>query len=428
MQRNTGIFLVENVITFKQQMLNWANQFGICCFMDSHNYSDIYSAYDCLLAADAAQIFTPQKNSLAQLKTLTQNNKDWLFGNIGYDLKNEVENLTSSHLDRIGFSQLFFFQPETVLTLKGNELTIASLHGDAAIIYQQILQQNISGTAGAQTAVQLQSRTSKALYIDTIKKLQQYILRGDCYEINFCQEFFVENATIDPLFIYQKLLKISPTPFSVFYKVNDKYALCASPERYLKKQGEYLISQPIKGTIKRNIEDANADDFLKNELLYSAKNRSENVMIADLVRNDLSKLCKEGSVQVKELFGIYTYPQVHQMITTIQGEVDADINFADVLEATFPMGSMTGAPKRRVMELIETYETTARGLFSGSIGYITPDNNFDFNVVIRSILYNAATKYISCPAGGAITFYSDAEEEFEECLLKAKGMQEALKD
>lgn len=426
MLRNTATFFVEDITTYKQQMLNWGDQFSICCFMDSNNYPDTYSNYDCLLAAGANIIFAPQRNILPQLKAFRQQYPDWLFGHVCYELKNEIEGLTSEHPDHIQFPLIFFFQPETVITVSGNDVIIECLKSQPADIHQQIQEEQLTLPYNHPHNVTLQSRISKEQYITTLEKLKQHILRGDCYEINFCQEFFAEHSAIHPLQAYQQLANVSPTPFAAYYKLNNKYALCASPERYIKKEKDLLISQPVKGTIKRDKTSEQADKALKAALLNSVKNRSENVMIADLVRNDLSRICTEGSVQVKELFGIYTYPQVHQMITTIQGKVPVDIAIADVLQATFPMGSMTGAPKRKVMQLIEQYESSSRGLYSGSIGYITPENDFDFNVVIRSILYDQTNQYISCWAGSAITFYSDAMEEYEECLLKAKAMQQAL--
>ena len=250
--------------------------------------------------------------------------------------------------------------------------------------------------------------------------------RGDCYEINFCQEFFAENIAIDALATYNKLVDISPNPFSCFYKIEDKYLLCASPERYVKKEGTTIISQPIKGTYKRNLLNPITDNANKIALQQSTKDKSENVMVVDLVRNDLSKICEQGSVEVEELFGVYTFPQVHQMISTIKGIVRDDTDFADVLKATFPMGSMTGAPKKRVMELIEHYEQTKRGVYSGCVGYINPQQDFDFNVVIRSLLYNNTNKYLSYQVGGGITFYSNAENEYEECLLKAEAMKKVF--
>lgn len=244
----------------------------------------------------------------------------------------------------------------------------------------------------------------------------------------FARNFFASSAEIDPLFIYNRLTELSPNPFAAFYKMNACYCLCASPERYMKREGNKIFSQPIKGTAKRNVADKAADESAKNYLLQSAKEKSENVMVVDLVRNDLSRICKAGTVTVDELFGLYSFPQVHQMISTISGEVEDGLNWIDCIKATFPMGSMTGAPKKRVMELIEEFEQTKRGLFSGAIGYVRPGGDFDFNVVIRSMLYNADEKYISFQTGSGITYSSNAEKEYEECLVKAEAMMQVLNE
>jgi para-aminobenzoate synthetase component 1 len=225
--------------------------------------------------------------------------------------------------------------------------------------------------------------------------------------------------------IFRNLGKLSPNPFSALYKVNNKWLICASPERFLKKEGSKIFSQPIKGTAKRSAEKKK-DEENRINLGSSQKERSENVMVVDLVRNDLSRVCKKGTVKVEELYGIYSFPQVHQMISTISGELKEGILFAEIIRACFPMGSMTGAPKKRVMELIEQYEKTKRGIFSGAVGYISPTGDFDFNVVIRSIMYNAPAHYLSFQAGSAITFYSDPAQEWEECLVKAEAIKKVL--
>jgi para-aminobenzoate synthetase component 1 len=182
----------------------------------------------------------------------------------------------------------------------------------------------------------------------------------------------------------------------------------------------------MKGTAGRDLMDSANDEALKKVLESSAKEQAENVMIVDLVRNDLSKVCTDGTVKVDELFKIYSFPQVHQMISTISGELDPSVNFSDIVKATFPMGSMTGAPKRRVIELTEQYEVSSRGIYSGAVGYFTPEDDFDFNVVIRSLMYNKSTRYLSYHVGSGITFYSDPEKEWEECLLKAEGIKKVL--
>jgi para-aminobenzoate synthetase component I len=424
-KRTTATFLVKDINEFKQRMLNWANRFNIFLFLDSHSYKDKYSDEEWVLAANAINKFEATDNLFADLKKFLANNKDWLFGHLNYDLKNYIEPLSSNHPDGIGFPGIFLFTPDVMIRKKADdEVEISSY----TILPEKILYeiQNINAAAKSSNPVNIQPRISKEQYLQTIQNLRRHILKGDCYEINFCQEFFSENALINPLQLYQKLSSFSPTPFGGFYKLDGKYLLCASPERFLKKYGSKIISQPIKGTIKRNTDDAVVDEQLKLQLSASQKDKSENVMIVDLMRNDLSKFCKAGSVHVEELFGIYSFPQVHQMISTIVGEINAEVGFAEIIGSTFPMGSMTGAPKRRVMELIEQYEKTKRGIYAGSIGYITPDGDFDFNVVIRSIMYNELNKYLSYQVGGGITFYSDPEKEYEECLLKAAAIKKVL--
>ena len=405
-------------------MLNWANRFNIFLFLDSHNYKDKYSGEEWILAADATKKFLPTENLFDDLKTFINADNNWIFGHLNYDLKNRIEPLVSDHPDKVGFLDIFLFVPDILIRKKEDLIEISSSDISPLEIFDQIQIRSVDKRTSQ--PVQILPKIPKVDYLQTIKKLQEHILKGDCYEINFCQEFFTENANIDPLDLYQKLTRVSPTPFAGFYKLDDKYLLCASPERFLRKIDGKVISQPIKGTIRRNLQDTYADEKLKVELSSSQKDKSENVMIVDLMRNDLSKICKEGSVEVEELFGIYTYPQVHQMISTVIGEIKDEVDFADILYATFPMGSMTGAPKRRVMQLIEHYEKTKRGIFSGSIGYIDPNGNFDFNVVIRSLMYNQSNSYLSYQVGGGITFYSDPEKEYEECLLKAEAIKKVL--
>ncbi|SFP63436.1 para-aminobenzoate synthetase component 1 [Parafilimonas terrae] len=408
-------------------MLSWANRFGICCFMDSHHYVDEHHKYDCLVAVDAIKIFSPSENILSQLDNFYNENKDWIFGHLGYDLKNEIEGLLSLHINKIGFEDVFFFVPSIVISLNKNIATIHSANRQPRLIFEEIKKEVLGNNQSSSSKqIELQSSLKREEYLDIIKTVQQHILRGDCYELNYCQEFFAEDVFIEPLLTYSKLIEISPTPFSCFYKIENKYLLCASPERFLSKYKSTVFSQPIKGTAPRNANNA-LDEIEKENLQANKKERSENVMIVDLVRNDLSKICKEGTVMADELFGIYSFPQVHQMISTIKGELRQDVTFAEIIRATFPMGSMTGAPKRRAMQLIEQYEKTKRQLFSGSVGYISPERDFDFNVVIRSIFYNADNRFLNYLVGGAITFYADAEKEYEECLLKAKAIIDALR-
>jgi len=408
-------------------MLNWVNRFGIFCLLDNQQYSFSDPAFECLLAAGSKKnIRADAGNAFSQLRHFYDGVQgEWLFGHFGYDLKNEIESLQSDHPDKVGFSDLHFFVPEWVIRLEAGEVKIWG-EGNLELVYGEICACSAVADKNNTGDIKVRHKISRKEYLAIIESLRQHILRGDCYEINFCQEFFAEDVEIDPLSVYNQLTELSPNPFSVFYKLHDRYCICASPERYLKKSGRRIFSQPIKGTSKREHGSFIADEKSKNYLLQSDKEKSENVMVVDLVRNDLSRICKPGSVVVDELFGIYSFPQVHQMISTVSGEIEESTNWIDCIRETFPMGSMTGAPKKKVMELIEQYEHSRRGLFSGAIGYIDPAGDFDFNVVIRSIFYNAEERYLSFQTGGGITYYSNPEDEYEESLLKAEAMRKVF--
>jgi len=419
---------IANPKLFKEQLLSWAQQFREVVFLDSNSYPQQYSSFDCILAVDAfTSLKTDYYNAFEDLKQYQQNTKDWLFGYLSYDLKNDIEDLQSNNFDGLDFPDLFFFQPKKVFILKGNELEIQYLllcDDELEEDFNEIVESQKSKVESQETII-IQQRISKELYVEKANQMLRHIHIGDMYEANFCMEFYAEDAVINPLEKFQKLNEISQAPFSVFFKNYRQYLLSASPERYLKKVGDKIISQPIKGTSKR-FADPIEDEKSKNILASDAKERAENIMITDLVRNDLSHTSQKGSVEVEELCGIYSFLQVHQMISTITSKLDPQYSAVDVLKTTFPMGSMTGAPKISVMEIVEKIEETKRGLYSGAVGYFTPEGDFDFNVVIRSILYNQENKYVSFSVGSAITSLSVPEKEYEECLLKAKAMHEVL--
>jgi para-aminobenzoate synthetase component 1 len=420
-------------------MLNWASRFNIFVFLDNQGYELPLHRLDGILAVGAADsIQASAGHAFDTLQDFAGRHQDWLFGHFAYDLVRETEPFETdgemgapdgpSHRknNRVGFPDLFFFVPEIIVELKGESLRIGSLKEDHGEILEKILGMEGDMAVGRGGELTLRPAFSRDEYLDTIRALQRHILRGDAYEINFCQEFFSHPAHIDPLPTWFSLSEASPNPFSAFYRLDERYLLCASPERYLRREGNTLISQPIKGTASRVQGDPQADQAAGDSLYASAKDRSENVMVVDLVRNDLSKICLPGTVRVRELFGIYGFPQVFQMTSTIEGELPPETGFAAAVKATFPMGSMTGAPKKRVVQLIDRYERTSRGLFSGALGYVTPTGNFDLNVIIRSLFYNRRDHYLSYQVGSGITFYSDPEREYEECLMKAEGIKRAL--
>lgn len=407
---------------FKYKALNWANQFDVCCFLDSNQYKDNYSEFDFLLAADFQfELKSSSGDSFEKLKTFYETHKQWAFGFFSYDLKNQIEDLSSNHLDNLKFPDLYFFVPKHLIAYKNGIAEV--LIGDNCLLTE--IDNFKQSQKKDERKLDLKARLSEAQYVEKIDLLKEHISRGDVYEINFCQEFFAEHAEINPLDIFESLNRLSPTPFAGFFKVDQHYILSATPERFLCRRADKLISQPIKGTAKRSI-NPQQDNAIKSALRNDIKEQTENVMIVDLVRHDLTKSAVKGTVKVEELFGIYTFPQVHQMISTISCLLNPDVHFIDAIKNAFPMGSMTGAPKVKAMQLIERYEETKRGVFSGSFGCINPNGDFDFNVIIRSILYNAESKYLSFQVGGAITYQSNAKLEYEECMLKASAILSVL--
>lgn len=431
MLRTKLTYKPQNVEAFKRQLLLWAQEFDEVVWLDSNNHKQEYTSFEAVLAVDAlTSIQTDYYTAFDKLKEYQSITKDWLFGYLTYDLKNDVEDLDSKNFDGLNFPDLYFFQPKKMFLFKGDEVEIQylkavddALEGDLATIKQI----DALSVINKRNSVKIKLRIHKDKYFEKVTAMLNHIHRGDIYEANFCQEFYAEETELNPLETYINLNEISKAPFASFIKCYDKYVMSTSPERYIKKVGDTIISQPIKGTAKRS-KDFVEDETLKANLSKDEKERSENIMIVDLVRNDLSKTAVKGSVKVKELCKVYTFDQVHQMISTVTSQVEIDTHVVDIIKSTFPMGSMTGAPKISAMEIIEKLEETKRGMYSGAIGYFTPENDFDFNVVIRSILYNATKKYVSYSVGGAITAKSIPLKEYEECLVKAKAMREVLEN
>lgn len=417
------IFESTDVQLFKQKALAWAATFDTVCYLDSNNYADPYGKFDTLIAIGAKDEITSNSGeSFKKIEDFRRKNSGFITGFFGYDLKNEIEDLASNNPDGLQFPDLYFFAPEVVITINKNAVEIVG--EDEAGILEKVERFELSHRDSA-PSVNVRARFSKAEYVDVVEKIKAHIVRGDIYVTNFCQEFYSEDAVIEPFAIFNQLNSLSPTPFSTFFKWKGNCIICASPERFLAKRGSKLISQPIKGTARRD-EDKSIDQSIKQELRNTPKELQENVMIVDLVRNDLTHSAKPGTVMAEELFGIHSFKQVHQMVSTVVCELRNDVSAVQAVMNTFPMGSMTGAPKISAMQLMERYERSKRGVYSGSIGYFAPDDDFDFNVVIRTLLYNSAEKYLSFHVGGAITYHADAEKEYEECLLKAKAILEVL--
>jgi para-aminobenzoate synthetase component 1 len=422
---------ISDIESFKEQLKLWSQQFNEVVWLDSNGYKDHLSSYDAILAVNAqSSLQTSYEGAFEQLKSYQSQTNDWIFGYLTYDLKNDLEDLSSENFDGLQFPDLFFFQPKKLFLIKGNSVELRyldSVENDSENDLKAIQGYDSSTHQPSKNNIKIKLRIHKDAYFEKVKTMLDHIHRGDIYEANFCQECYAEEAQINPLETFKKLNDISKTPFATFLKLNDNYLISASPERYLKKEGNVIISQPIKGTSKRS-KNRKEDELLKSTLQIDTKERSENIMIVDLVRNDLSHTAIKGSVKIEELCKVYTFAQVHQMISTVTSKVNDKTHPVEVIMSTFPMGSMTGAPKISAMKIIEALEETKRGLYSGAVGYFTPHGDFDFNVVIRSIFYNKEKGYVSYSVGSAITAKSDPLKEYEECLVKAKAMREVLEN
>ncbi|HEX8529101.1 MAG TPA: anthranilate synthase component I family protein [Cytophagales bacterium] len=423
--RQVRTFRPPDPAAFRRQALHWAGRHTHCHYFTDNSVPYPHGGFPHLLAAGAAEVCPlAPGDAFGSVGRFLETRRDWLVGHFTYDLKNETEALTSRHPDRLAMPPAFFYVPQTLVFFEpGGEVTLHAFESPEAV-YGQIVATQVPRPAPA-PAVVLQPRTPRETYLRHVERIREHILDGDVYELNYCLEFFAEGVDIDPLAVYEALNARSPMPFSAFGKTEDQYLLCASPERFLRKTGTRLLSQPIKGTARRGATPAE-DERLKRALQSDEKERAENMMIVDLVRNDLARSARTGTVRVEEMFGVYTFAQLHQMISTVSAELRPEVPPAEALRNAFPMGSMTGAPKIKAMELIDRYESARRGLYAGTAGFFTPGGDFDFNVVIRSILYNRSARYLSCQAGSAITYDARGESEYEECLLKAKAMREVL--
>ena len=420
--RRTAVFSINDLAGLKSNLFAWAQQFQVAMYLDSNGHVGPHAEWECLVAVGVGDAVEKYAGSaFPALRDFWTTRRDWCFGFLGYDLKNELESLSSRHPDRTGFPDMYFFRPQVVVGIRNGQLEIDSLTTEPVEVYKEITTAQAVAILPPGAAPEFRPRMPKNEYLATVEALRRHIFDGDVYEVNLCQEFYAEHAAIDPAVVFTRLNALAKAPFSAFFRLGHRYLLCASPERFLKKKGDLLLTQPIKGTRRRG-QTPEEDARIRAELFSSEKDRAENVMIVDLVRNDLARHCLAGTVTVEELFGIYSFETVHQMISTVSGCLRPGADLFEALRDAFPMGSMTGAPKVMAMELIEQYERSRRGLYSGAVGYISPEGDFDFNVVIRSLFYNNISSYLSVQVGGAIVYDSVPEAEYEECLVKAEAM------
>ncbi|MVM38582.1 aminodeoxychorismate synthase component I [Spirosoma sp. HMF3257] len=421
---------VDNLPTIRGHALTWAtnqqaHKDGFVAFLANNGIAYPNDPFPNRLFVGQKRVISfSDSTAIQELADAHREHPSFLVGYLGYDLKNQLEVLCSRNPNRLGFPDAYFVEPEWIIDFE-EDIVVIRGEGDPNELWNQLVAFTSLSVPRSKLPAHIQCRVTPNEYLSNVRRIQQHILAGDVYELNYCIEFFAEHIDLDPLSTYLALNERSPMPFSSFLKMGDRYVMGASPERFLKKEGRNLLSQPIKGTIRRG-RTSDEDAALRAQLLSSEKERAENLMIVDLVRNDLARSAKTGSVQVDELFGIYGFQQVYQMISTVSATLRDDISWADAIQNAFPMGSMTGAPKIRAMELIDELEVSRRGVYSGAVGFVTPEGDFDFSVVIRTLLYNAESQYASFSVGSAITYDADPAQEWEECLLKARAIRDVL--
>ncbi|MFO8001531.1 MAG: anthranilate synthase component I family protein [Marinilabilia sp.] len=417
-----------NAIGFEQRLYQLVNEFEHAVVLTDkypfyNGHAHQYREFDILAGFGALDVFT---NDLRGMESVANELNDWLLGYFSYDLKNDIEpGLNSKNKELIGFQHLRFFRPRYILRKSGENWHLGyDTRHDTPRSCNSFLSdlRNLYVPRQELPDLDFKPGVTRRNYRETVEKLKDHIRRGDIYEVNYCMDYYAREVFVNPALVFEELLDVAPMPFSALVRDKDAFLMGASPERYLRKRGARIISQPMKGTVKRN-SDSGEDFRLMKQLAESDKERAENIMIADLVRNDLSRTAARGTVKVDDLCSVFPYPGVYQMISTISAQMHSDARWLDPVRSSFPMGSMTGAPKYSAMQLIDRYEKTARGLYSGSVGYVTPEMDFDFNVVIRSFLYNQRSGYLSYTVGSAITDACDPSAEYDECILKAQALR-----
>ncbi len=424
--------IVQQALSSRRLLAYAAAHFDTYCYLNGNNSNYPHGAFPKLIGIGIEEEYlalTALDFSWEAMDAFIKIHQgEHLLSYINYGLKNHIEYFSERAADPSAVPLIHLFVPKYLFIQQEDESWKAYDKKSEELLHELLKEpdEHSLRTKQAQASAPI-AHFSHDEYIAIIQRIKGELAQGNIYEINFCNSYSGQYKNIDYTLLYEELNSISPMPFSVLYKHKEYILLSASPERFLQKKNNQLTSQPIKGTAGR-LSNAADDQKQKQHLEESLKERTENIMIVDLVRNDLSKVCKGGTVIVEELCQVYTFEKVHQMISTITGELEnPKIIFSKLLQALFPMGSMTGAPKLRAMQLIDELEKEDRGLFSGTVGYIQPNGDFDFNVIIRSLLFDEKKRLYKFHAGSAITMASDAELEYQECDVKTLPIRMLLK-
>ncbi|GCD77049.1 para-aminobenzoate synthase [Thermaurantimonas aggregans] len=401
---------------FYTKLVRWGFEYPECFVFDSGGYtSDRFYRYDWLIMVDAVHRLSWSEVAHIQPSQVA----DWMGFLLPYDFKQTLLGHLNSGKVFFEISDGIFFIPRWVFYSKNGKV-FAELREPDVHKLPQILAfiDNQPDHVPEQANLPAyRAHTGKEEYLAAFEKVVNHLLRGDIYEMNYCVYYSSRKPIDDIPGVWLKISSQKGAPMSGLFKFGSTCVLSQSPERFFTLRSSTIYSQPIKGTIRRGLDTA-SDDSLKKKLFESTKERAENVMIVDLVRNDISRISEPGSICVEELFGIHTFAKVHQMISTISGKLSENVTLEQIFKALFPMGSMTGAPKLSAMNIIRQVESHDRGIYSGTAGYIDPKGDMDCNVIIRSIVTDLATGISYIGVGSAVTVYANAEDEYQECLLK----------
>lgn len=420
-------FSIGEVSLFKRKLLHWANQFKVFICLDNNEASHLSSSLEFVVGVDKVRelSLTNEAFQFKQLEEFQHTSSESIYGYLAYDLKNELEPLHSKNPDYLEMPSTYFFEPRYIFNVSDGRCSINRSTLESIQLMDQINAIVLTGSEEHAKDLEWKSRMSKEAYIQHLKSIKNDILEGTVYELNFCRELYANTPNFNSLAAFLKINEKAKAPFSAYLKMVDHQVLCFSPERFMKHENRKIISQPIKGTLKKG-NNHKENKKRKLDLFNDEKERAENVMIVDLVRNDFAKSAVPGTVKVDELFGIYEFENIIQMISTVSAQLKQDIHPLQALRNAYPMGSMTGAPKVMAMNLIDHYEQVKRGVYSGALGYINPDLSYDFNVLIRTLIFNEKKGYLSLQVGGAITHDAIPENEWEETWIKANSILKYL--
>lgn len=360
-----------------------------------------------------------------QLGTFLEQHGDWAFGHLTYAMGAEVEPGLELGQDLLGWPTLRFFVPRFVVHWGQEDVQVHCRKEDHLEAEHLVAVLTGSDDRTHETRIPRLNLIGRSEYLERAGELLAHIQRGDIYEVNYCIARTGVARGLDPYAAFAALDTKLKAPYATFYRSGERYALCQSPERFLKVEDGMITGEPMKGTRPRHT-DSSLDQALALELANDAKERSENIMAVDVMRHDMSRVAAPRSVRVPELCGVKSLSALHQMTSTVSARLREGLRTVDAVRSCFPMASMTGAPKRRAMQLINAMEGAPRGLYSGTLGFFTPDGDADFNVVIRTLLFDARSGAVSLATGSALTAACDLEREWEECEIKARSVLDAL--